>query len=319
MKSQTSSPRKDRRTIEQGTRKRGRVLLISDEPAPPEAEVLASAGLDVVGVSTGTGAVVSLRGSRPHLVIAGTRLKGTIRTSELARILTQAPDRTQLLLTGPDEATLERRLAAFAVGAFDYFQLPSEIPLLLERTKQLVTIAQTVEGLRADADLDPLTNLANRRRFRVALSREVERWRRYGVPCALLMLDIDHMKSVNDKFGHAAGDAVLRHVADTLIAASRANDTAARLGGEEFALLLAGVPDGKALQAAERLRSTISGSHVEGVGRVTVSIGLAACPEHANSERSLYSASDRALYEAKNARRNCVAVAVLLQEKLPGL
>jgi diguanylate cyclase (GGDEF)-like protein len=133
------------------------------------------------------------------------------------------------------------------------------------------------------------------------------------------MLDIDYMKSVNDRFGHTAGDVVIRHIADTLIAASRDNDTAARVGGEEFALLLAGVPDEKARQAAERLRAMISGLPVEGVGVVTVSIGLAACPEHANSDRSLYVASDRALYEAKNGGRNCLAVAPLLQEKLPGV
>jgi diguanylate cyclase (GGDEF)-like protein len=297
---------------------RGRVLLITDEAAPFHAEALESIGLEVVGVSSSTAAMVSLQRSRPHLVIASAAAKG-IRTSDLARILAQTQDRIPFLLTGTEAATLDHRLTALSLGAFDYFQMPVELPLLIERTKQLIALAQTVERLRADADLDPLTGLANRRRFRAALDREVERWRRYGVPCALLMLDIDYMKSVNDRYGHTAGDVVIRHIADTLMAASRDNDTAARVGGEEFALLLANVPEDKARQAAERVRAMISESPIEGVGVVTVSIGLAACPEHANSERTLYAASDRALYEAKNGGRNCVAVAPLLQEKLPGV
>jgi diguanylate cyclase (GGDEF)-like protein len=189
----------------------------------------------------------------------------------------------------------------------------------VERTDQLVTLRLRIDRLRADADLDYLTGLANRRRFRVALTREVERWRRYGVPCALLMLDIDHLKTINDKFGHPTGDMVIRQIARTLAKVSRDNDTAARLGGEEFALLLAGINGEKGAVAAERLREVLKSEQVEGVGPVTVSIGVAACPASANSERSLYSASDRALYVAKNAGRDRVELAPLLQELLPGV
>jgi diguanylate cyclase (GGDEF)-like protein len=186
---------------------------------------------------------------------------------------------------------------------------------LIERTQQLVLLRQKIDRLRADADLDALTGLANRRRFRVALAREVERWRRYRVPCALLMLDIDHLKRINDEFGHPAGDLVIRQIAQTLREVSRDNDTAARLGGEEFALLLAGVDLERAAAAAGRLRSVLSGKRVEGVGTVTVSIGVAGCPESATSERALYSASDQALYVSKNSGRDRVSIAPPLQEK----
>jgi diguanylate cyclase (GGDEF)-like protein len=206
-----------------------------------------------------------------------------------------------------------------AEGAFDYFTLATEFDLLIERTEQLVLLRQKIDRLRADADLDSLTGLANRRRFRVALAREVERWRRYRVPCALLMLDIDHLKPINDRFGHPVGDMVIRQIAQTLREVSRDNDTAARLGGEEFALLLAGVDLQRALAAAERLRVVLGGKRVEGVGTVTVSIGVAGCPENATSERMLYSASDDALYVSKNAGRDRVSVAPPLQEKLPGV
>jgi diguanylate cyclase (GGDEF)-like protein len=161
--------------------------------------------------------------------------------------------------------------------------------------------------------------LANRRRFRVALKREVERWRRYGVPCALLLLDIDHMKAINDRFGHPVGDVVIRHVANTLSAVSRDNDTAARMGGEEFALLLASIGQEKAAEAAERLRALLAEQIIPGVEDISVSIGVAACPAHATSERALYAASDVALYVAKNEGRNRVSIAPLLQEKLPGV
>jgi len=91
------------------------------------------------------------------------------------------------------------------------------------------------------------------------------------------------MKDINDKYGHTGGDLVIRHVADTLMAASRDNDTAARVGGEEFALLLAGGSDIRARQAAERIGMMIAKVPVPDVGTVTVSIGVAACPAHANS------------------------------------
>ncbi len=306
------------RSAHAGSRERGRVLIITDEISVGYRRPLEDAGLEVVGVSAGAAALVSLRRSRPQLVIATAPIKG-ISTAELARMLYQMEDGLPLILVGAAAATSERRFEALAAGAFDYFQNPKEIPLLVMRASQLVALRQTMDALRAEADLDHLTGLANRRRFRVALTREVERWRRYGVPCALLMLDIDHMKEINDKYGHPAGDVVIRHVANTLIEASRDNDTAARVGGEEFALLLAGISDAKAGMAAERLRRFLSEKDVEGVGKISVSIGVAACPAHANSERTLYAASDGALYVAKNQGRNRVSVAPLLQENLPGV
>ncbi|HEV7473567.1 MAG TPA: GGDEF domain-containing protein [Pyrinomonadaceae bacterium] len=309
---------KDKRTIEKETRTRGRVLVISETSPVTLTKALEAIGLDVVGVAGGAAALVSLQRSRPHVVIAITPVKG-ISSRELARMLAQAQERISLVLAGSEAATLERRLSALSVGISDYFQLPNELPLLLERTKHLVAEAQAFERLRAEADLDSLTGLSNRRRFRTSLIHELERWRRYGVPCALLLLDIDLMKSINDQYGHTAGDLVLRHIADMLLAASRDNDTAARVGGEEFTLLLANASAEKAQAVAERLRLVISASPVEQIGSVTVSIGVAACPVHANTERALYSASDRALYMAKNAGRNRVEVAPPMQSTLPGV
>ena len=129
------------------------------------------------------------------------------------------------------------------------------------------------------------------------------------MPCALLLVDVDHMKKINDTHGHPAGDRVIRFVANALVELSRDNDTAARLGGEEFALLLAGVGIEKAFAAAERVRLAVGSDPLEEVGRVTISVGVAACPSNARTERELYAASDAALYRAKNEGRNLTVLA----------
>jgi len=273
------------------SRDQRRVLLITDEPLVTFRAALETAKLQVVGVSTALAAPISLRHSRPQLVIANISIKG-MSIRELGRMLDQSQDGIPLILVGAEASTLKLRQEAMSAGAFDYFQIPAEVELLILSATRLVTLRQTMNRLRGKADLDHLTGLANRRRFRGALSREVERWRRYGAPCALLLLDIDFMKSINDTYGHPAGDLVIREIANTLIRVSRDNDTAARLGGEEFALLFAGIDDTKAVLAANRLRAILAEQPIEGVGNITVSIGVAACPAHANSDRTLYEASD---------------------------
>ena len=222
----------------------------------------------------------------------------------------QSPDGVPLLLVGDEAATAKQRQAAMSAGAFDYFQVPAEVELLILSATRLVTLQQTMERLRGESDLDHLTGLANRRRFRVALSREVERWRRYGTPCALLLLDIDHMKLINDTHGHPTGDLVIRDLANILIKVSRENDTAARLGGEEFALLLAGIDDTKAVLAANRLRSILAERQIERVGNSTVSIGVAACPAQADSERP-FMRRGRPLTSGKGCNRVAVARTLL--------
>jgi diguanylate cyclase (GGDEF)-like protein len=296
-----------------------RILIVSDEADVSLNQNLRSMGLDVVGVSKGAAALVSLHRYRPHLVIANAEVKG-LSLSDLAQTIRGTDDGLiSLIVVGSQPSSLELRQTVMTGGAFDYFQIPQEAELLALRAKQLIGIGQSIDRLRSEADIDHLTGLANRRRFRAALAREVERFRRYGTPCALLLLDIDYMKSINDEHGHPFGDTVIRHIAQRLTQVSRDTDTAARLGGEEFALLLAGIEADKAELAAQRLLGILSGELVEGVRKVTVSIGLAACPAHANSERTLYAASDAALYVAKNEGRNRVAVAPLIQQILPGV
>lgn len=290
-------------------REQGRVLLISEDAETlAQAAALEQAGFVVAGVSGGAKALIALQRTRPHVVIADARLKG-ISAQDLGRVLSESQEVVPLVLVGRERADVVRRGAAMTAGASDYFQLPEEIPLLLARARQLVTHKLLIDRLRAEADRDYLTGLANRRRFRKALGQEVERWRRYKVPCALLLIDIDHLKKINDAHGHSMGDRAIRAVAEALAEHSRDNDTAARLGGEEFALLLAGADNERAFTAAERLRLAVASVPVGEAGLITISLGVAACPDHAQTERTLYAASDAALYRAKHEGRNRTAIA----------
>lgn len=294
------------------SREQGRVLIVTDETGRAASfEPLERAGLSVVGVASGAAAIVALRKARPHVVLADTAIRG-ISAEELTRHIVREQEAVPLILFGEAEATNERRHATLSVGAFDYFQLPVELALLIARTEQLVKLKQAMDRLRSEADRDYLTGLANRRRFRTALGQELERWRRYKVACSLLLLDIDFLKRVNDAHGHSAGDECIRHVASALAEHSRDNDTAARLGGEEFALLLAGAKEASAYAAAERLREAVSAHEIATVGCITISIGVASCPAHAGSERLLYAAADAALYRAKGEGRNRSTLAAKL-------
>src|ERR687894_866042 len=260
----------------QPARDQGRVLLVTDDPrVSAYGAGLEERGFCVAGVAGPRHVPVALPPAPPHVVVADAAVRG-VSATELARMLSDAQEPVPVVLAGFDPATAERRGEAMAAGASDYFQLPEEFGLLAARAAQLISYRLTVDRLRAEADRDYLTGLANRRRFRKALEQEVERWRRYDIPCALLLLDIDHMKRVNDTYGHPAGDRVIRTVAEVLAELSRDNDTAARLGGEEFALLLAGVGSDKALAAAERVRAAVAERRLEEVGGVTVSVGVAS-------------------------------------------
>lgn len=155
------------------------------------------------------------------------------------------------------------------------------------------------------ARTDPLTMLANRRGFRELLDLELARARRSELSMTLLVGDLDHFKEVNDRVGHQAGDAVLRRVADVLERGRREVDGVARLGGEEFALVLPDTDAHGALIIAERLRCALQAQLGEDVVPVTISFGLASYPEHGATASSLIRAADEALYAAKGNGRNC--------------
>lgn len=161
---------------------------------------------------------------------------------------------------------------------------------------------------------DPVTGIANRRAFDERLASEWSRSRRNGLQLALLLIDVDHFKQFNDRFGHAAGDRCLRRVGEALGLSARPDGGfAARIGGEEFAVILPEADMHLATQMAERLRVEVAALTIDNPdgtsGRVTISVGgVAAGHAETGDAPSLFSRADAALYRAKRAGRNCVAL-----------
>lgn len=174
-------------------------------------------------------------------------------------------------------------------------------------------IEKDQKALAELATRDGLTGLLNRREFLRLLREELERSRRYGHACAVVLIDLDRFKTVNDSWGHPAGDAVLRAVAERLLNEARPSDRVCRHGGEEFALLLPETPSQGAATAAERIRAAIGAVPVpvsqERSIAVSASFGVAIFPGDGADEQSLVAAADRALYAAKEGGRNRVVLA----------
>jgi diguanylate cyclase (GGDEF)-like protein len=161
-----------------------------------------------------------------------------------------------------------------------------------------------VERLHETARTDTLTDMPNRRAFDERLALELERSARTGEALSLLMGDIDRFKALNDRYGHAAGDEALAEIGRVLMTESRAIDTPARIGGEEFAVLLPSTDAAAALVTANRLRAAISLVR-DGDGRpLTISFGVAEHPGDGATASDLIAAADRALYAAKAAGRD---------------
>jgi diguanylate cyclase (GGDEF)-like protein len=152
---------------------------------------------------------------------------------------------------------------------------------------------------------DPLTELPNRRVFNLRLEEELARSHRYGLPLSILMLDVDNFKSYNDSFGHPAGDEVLKTIAYLLTQSVREVDCVARLGGEEFGVVMPETDKERALALAERIRYTIACASWP-KRTVTVSLGVATLARAANTAEVLVAEADAALYEAKRSGRNRV-------------
>jgi diguanylate cyclase (GGDEF)-like protein len=187
------------------------------------------------------------------------------------------------------------------------------LTVIARQAAEVIRSAQLLQETRRLAVTDSLTGLFNRRYFNQQLEENVSRAARYEEPLALIFLDVDHFKSVNDRFGHHAGDRCLQALARTLRENVRDSDQIARIGGEEFAVLLIRADRELALSIAERLRDRIDDLIIEEDPPLpvdlTASLGIAFFREDGDDPRSLMRSADRALYTAKRLGRNRVVLA----------
>lgn len=213
-----------------------------------------------------------------------------------------------IVLTGDHRS--EAKLEGFERGADDYITKDVPFDELAARIRAGARIVSLQKRLQELSMTDGLTALRNRRAFDEQLPSTFEHARRYERPLSLAVIDVDRFKAINDRFGHDTGDAILRAVAQIIANGTRQSDYVARVGGEEFAVLLPETALFDGLQFAEKLRTSVAASTIR-VGdtehKVTISIGIANVPHsQVKDGEELYRAADQALYRAKANGRNRV-------------
>jgi diguanylate cyclase (GGDEF)-like protein len=285
------------------------ILVVDDNPDKLQLieAALSLAGYQVSTAIDGIEALAAIESYQPDLVITdvmmprmnGYELAQRIRANPVTKFI------PVIMQTAAGRRSEDLRRAN-EVGALGYITDPTDIDLLLARTRTLLEFKAYLDVCEEAAFTDHLTGLANRRRFERQLEREVARVERFGHPFTLLMLDIDSFKNLNDTFGHDAGDDAIRRLSKVLCEGTRGIDLAARIGGEEFAVLLVETSKDGGFEVAERLRIAIKSLELPHAGHITASFGVAECPSDAQTAAEILKAADVALYEAKRNGRDQV-------------
>jgi diguanylate cyclase (GGDEF)-like protein len=289
-------------------RDKAKILLVDDAPENLQLlRQLLRENSDVEFAASGEEALAAAANGRPDLVLLDVNMPG-MDGYEVCRRLKAEPstqDIAVVFLTECDEESDEAR--ALSLGAVDYITKPITSPVVYTRIVNQLAISRTNTELKRLATTDSLTGAFNRRHFLELAAKEMARMRRYRHSVSCLMLDIDHFKQVNDRFGHDVGDRAIIATVEMARKALRTEDVFGRLGGEEFAAMLPMTAIDKAEQVAERLRIAISVIRIptpQGELAFTVSIGLVeVAPEGESFEQALKRA-DEALYQAKHLGRN---------------
>ncbi|MFN7989583.1 MAG: diguanylate cyclase [Thermoanaerobaculia bacterium] len=299
---------------------RVRVLVVDDDPFSRRLleQVLLSAGYAVEVAGDGQEALGKVRAQRPDVVVTDWQMP-VMDGLTLCRILkgTEETRFTHVIMLSARGET-ESKVAGLETGADDYLVKPVEPVELAARVRVGLRLQRALFDLAAKNEIleklaltDPLTGLANRRAFQEALEAEVSRVARHGRPASLLYVDLDHFKRVNDTHGHAVGDEILEGFAQVLKRACRKGDLGARIGGEEFGVILPTTGGLPAALVAERIRRA---TEARPLGRtvavpLTVSVGVASTedPPGPPDAADLLRRADAALYRAKAEGRNRVA------------
>lgn len=302
---------------------KAKILLVEDSKGQAEAtkSFLEKKGYEVTWAEDGLTAFKIAKSQKVDIILLD-RVLPDIDGNEICRWLKLNQDTKGIpiiMLTVKD--SVSDKVNGLEAGADDYLPKPyDEVELnariysclrtktlqdeLRQKNKQLEEMLTRVETL---AITDPLTGLFNRRRFESILSLEFKKATRYQAPLSCMMIDIDHFKEVNDAYGHRTGDMILKEIAGIIHKNIREVDTAARWGGEEFAVLIPNTTKEDAFQPANRILKTVSKHSFPDIGgrHVTVSIGIADIMDPAiTNEEKLVHAADLAMYAAKRKGRN---------------
>jgi len=283
------------------------VLVVDDDP--DKADMLETAlrmeGYEVHTATNGREALLAMESFQPDLVVSDVMMP-EVNGYELARQIRENPRTRYIPIILQSAARIDPkdvRLGA-EMGALGFITDPSDLNLLLARSRTLLDFRSYLDTCEEAAFTDHLTGLANRRRFEPQLRSEIERTARYGHPFCLLLVDIDDFKRVNDTFGHKVGDLAISHLAKTLQEGIRSTDLAARIGGDEFALLLPETEVPRALEIGERLRQAVKATEIPTADSltttITASFGITESLAGAQTMVELLDCADKALYEAKN-------------------
>jgi two-component system, cell cycle response regulator len=307
-------------------------ILVSDDDESLRSvlkQVLNLDGYDVTLAASGEEALAAFKKKPYPLIFTDIRM-GKMSGIELLReIKRHSPDTQVIVMTS--YATLDTAITAIQAGAYDYLVKPfddialissvarraiekirliEENNALMEKLRrQNAELEKTNETLRDLAVRDGLTGLYNHRFFHEAASKEFTRSVRYNRDISLVFADVDYFKHYNDAYGHPEGDKILVALANIFLDGRRVTDTVARYGGEEFVFLFPETNKKDALQVAENIRKKVfehpfPGRETQPVGRITISMGVAAFPEDGPADSSLIKRADAALYEAKKGGRN---------------
>jgi diguanylate cyclase (GGDEF)-like protein len=285
------------------------ILVVDDNPDKLLLleSALKLAGYRVTTATDGDEALAAIESYQPDLVITDVMMP-RMNGYELAQRIRSNP-RTKfipLIMQTAAGRRVEDLRRASEVGALGYITDPTDLDLLLARTRTLLEFKAYLDVCEEAAFTDHLTGLANRRRFERQLEREVNRTLRLEHPFSLLMIDIDDFKRLNDTFGHDMGDEAIRRIGKVLREGTRGIDLAARIGGEEFAVLLVETELTRGLEVAERLRMAIRDLSIPPVDYLTASFGVAECPSSAQTSTDILKAADNLLYQAKRTGRDRV-------------
>jgi len=288
-----------------------RVIIIEDQQqvANYYQMILKMSGMNPHVVTESRDVLRQVREFHPDLILLDTAMP-EINGIDLARIIRQIDEYVGIpIVFLSNDVDFSKRIEALDLGGDDFLIKPIKASHLIAVVKSRL---ERLKTLRSYMVRDSLTNLLNHTAFRNVLSLEVNRSSRQNVPLALAMLDIDHFKKVNDTFGHAAGDSVLKSLARLLQQRLRASDIIGRYGGEEFVTLLLDCEADEALAIMDEIRATFSEikfyPNEKDALNVTFSGGISTFPEYPNA-KILSDAADQALYLAKGSGRNQIKIA----------